>query len=76
MLWWRSMRDRRPWLTMSRLIYVIDLLNENPRQNAYIERYNRTARYDWLGQYLFDAIEEVPEFATCWLWTYNHERRT
>ena len=23
----------------------------NPQQNAYIERYNRTVRYDWLGQY-------------------------
>ena len=24
--------------------------------------------------YLFDSIEEVQEFATRWLWTYNHER--
>ena len=23
------------------------------QQNAYIERYNRTVRYDWLNQYLF-----------------------
>ena len=45
-----------------------------PQQNAYIERYNRTVRYDWLGQYLFDNIEEVQAFATRWLWTYNHER--
>lgn len=21
-----------------------------PQQNAYVERYNRTVRYDWLGQ--------------------------
>ena len=46
----------------------------NPQQNAYIERYNRTVRYDWLGQYLFESIEEVQGFATRWLWTYNHER--
>lgn len=46
----------------------------NPQQNAYIERYNRTVRYDWLAQYLFDSIEEVQEYATNWLWTYNHER--
>jgi len=46
----------------------------NPQQNAYIERYNRTVRYDWLGQYLFDSIDEVQEHATNWLWTYNHER--
>lgn len=45
-----------------------------PQQNAYIERYNRTVRYDWLGQYLFSSIAEVQEFATRWLWTYNHER--
>ena len=27
-----------------------------PQQNAYIERYNRTVRYDWLTQYLFDTV--------------------
>ena len=46
----------------------------NPQQNAYIERYNRTVRYDWLAQLLFDSIEQVQESATRWLWTYNHER--
>lgn len=45
-----------------------------PQQNAYVERYSRTVRYDWLNQYLFESIEEVQEFATRWLWTYNHER--
>jgi len=45
-----------------------------PQQNAYIERYNRTVRYDWLAHYLFDSIEEVQDYATRWLWTYNHER--
>ncbi|WP_323001696.1 IS3 family transposase [Denitromonas sp.] len=45
-----------------------------PQQNAYIERYNRTVRYDWLGHYLFDSITEVQEHATTWIWTYNHER--
>lgn len=45
-----------------------------PQQNAYIERYNRTVRYDWLAHYLFESVDEVQEFATKWLWTYNHER--
>lgn len=45
-----------------------------PQQNAYVERYNRTVRYDWLAQYVFDSIEEVQEYATRWLWTYNNER--
>jgi len=46
----------------------------NPQQNAYIERYNRTVRYDWLAQFLWESIEQVQESATCWLWTYNNER--
>lgn len=46
----------------------------NPQQNAYIERYNRTVRYDWLSQFMFDSISAVQDYATQWLWTYNHER--
>ena len=45
-----------------------------PQQNAYIERYNRTVRYAWLSQYLFETIDEVKEFSTRWLWSYNNER--
>ena len=45
-----------------------------PQQNAYIERYNRTVSYAWLSQYLFETIDEVREFATRWLWSYNNER--
>jgi putative transposase len=45
-----------------------------PQQNAYVERYNRTVRYDWLAHTLFDSIDEIQNFATQWLWTYNHER--
>jgi len=45
-----------------------------PQQNAYIERYNRTVRAEWLSQFIFETMEEVQEQATRWLWTYNHER--
>lgn len=45
-----------------------------PQQNAYVERYNRTARYGWLAQHLFESIEHVQELGTRWLWTYNQER--
>ena len=45
-----------------------------PQQNAYIERYNRTVRYDWLAHHVFDSVSDVQDFATRWLWTYNHER--
>ena len=45
-----------------------------PQQNAYVERFNRTVRYDWLAQQLFLTIAEVQDAATEWLWTYNNER--
>jgi putative transposase len=45
-----------------------------PQQNAYIERYNRTVRHEWLDLYIFESIEEVQQIATEWLWSYNHER--
>ncbi len=45
-----------------------------PQQNAYIERYNRTVRGEWLSQYIFETIEEAQDQATEWLWTYNNER--
>jgi len=45
-----------------------------PQQNAYVERFNRTVRYDWLAQYIFDSIQDVQEHATKWLWSYNNER--
>lgn len=32
-----------------------------PQQNAYIERYNRTVGYDWLGQSLFSSLNELQE---------------
>jgi hypothetical protein len=35
----------------------------NPQQNAYMERYNRTARYHWLGQYLFCSLDELQRYA-------------
>lgn len=45
-----------------------------PQQNAYVERFNRTARYEWLSQYYWDDLAHVQHFATEWMWQYNHER--
>ena len=45
-----------------------------PQQHAYIERYNRTVRYDWLSQSLFDTIEAVQAADTRWLWTHDNDR--
>jgi len=45
-----------------------------PQQNAYIERYNRTVRQEWLRRSIFETIQEVQDHANRWLWTYNNER--
>jgi len=45
-----------------------------PQQNAYVGRFKRTVRYEWLSQYYWTSIEEVQDFATRWMWSYNHDR--
>ena len=46
----------------------------NPHQYAYVERYNRTMRYDWLNQELFTDLDQVRQQVEDWLYHYNHER--
>lgn len=60
--------------TKAQDIQILYIQPGNPQQNAYVERYNRTVRYDWLAQTLFDNLSEVQEQATHWLWQYNHQR--
>jgi len=43
-----------------------------PTQNAYIERFNRTARQERLNLHLFDSVESVQNITTQWLWIYNN----
>jgi putative transposase len=45
-----------------------------PQQNAYVERFNRTVRYEWLSQYHWIDLDHVQRAATDWMWSYNHER--
>ena len=45
-----------------------------PTQNAYVERFNRTVRHEWLELHLFESVEQAQLLATQWLWTYNNER--
>ena len=53
----------------------IDFIQPGQRQqNAYVERYNRTAHYDWLAHHLFETLDEIEDFATRGLWTCNHAR--
>jgi putative transposase len=58
-----------------RNIELMYIQPDKPQQNAYVERYNRTVRQEWLGLYLFDTLEQVQEHATRWLWEYNNERQ-
>jgi len=37
---------------------------------------NRTVRHEWLDLCIFETIEELPQIATDWLWTYNNEHLT
>jgi putative transposase len=45
-----------------------------PQQNAYVGRFNRTVRYEWLSQHYWQSIDEVQMFATKWMNQYNHQR--
>jgi len=45
-----------------------------PTQNAYIKRFNRTVRHEWLDLHVFNSIEQEQQLATQWLWIYNNER--
>lgn len=45
-----------------------------PQQNAYVERFNRTVRHEWLDMNSFSSIEHAQITATSWLWSYNNER--
>lgn len=45
-----------------------------PTQNAYIERFNRTVRQEWLDLHLFESVEYAQNLCPKWLGTYNNER--
>lgn len=38
-----------------------------PQQNAYVERFNRTVRYEWLSQYHWEDFDHMQRFATDWM---------
>ena len=55
-------------------ITLIYIQPGKPTQNAYIERFNRTARHEWLDMHQFESIAHAQHLATKWLWQYNNER--
>jgi len=54
-----------------RLLYIQP---GKPTQNAYVERFNHTARHEWLDLHDFDRVEQAQALATKWQWQYNNER--
>ncbi|MDR9498531.1 MAG: IS3 family transposase [Hydrogenovibrio sp.] len=61
------------WATKQQ-ITLLYIQPGKPTQNAYVERFNRTVRHEWLELHLFETIEQAQYLATQWLWTYNNER--
>lgn len=54
--------DLKDWATKQDI--VIEYIEPgNPQQNAYVERFNKTVRYDWLNQELFDNLDQVRQQA-------------
>ena len=45
-------------------ITLMYILPGKPKQNAYIERFNRTARYGWLDMHKFDSVAHAQDVAT------------
>ena len=60
--------------TIREKITLLYIQPGKPTQNAYIERFNRTARHEWLDLHHFETIDQAQILATQWLWTYNNER--
>ena len=61
------------WANKNR-ITMLYIQPGKPTQNAYIERFNRTARHKRLDMHLFHSVAHAQLLATQWLWSYNNER--
>jgi putative transposase len=74
--------DNGPELVSGRLmewaaqhqIHIVHIQPGKPQQNAYVERFNRTVRYEWLSQHYWQSVDEVQDFATRWMYKYNNQR--
>ena len=60
--------------TIKNKITLLYIQPGKPTQNAYVERFNRTVRHEWLDLHAFESIEHAQLLATQWLWEYNNER--
>ena len=60
--------------TKERQITMLYIQPGKPNQDAYVERYNRTVRHEWLDMHALKSIEQAQLLAIQWLWRYNNER--
>ncbi len=47
---------------------VQSAVNQVDHQNAYVERFNRTVRYEWLSRQHREGLDHVQRFVTDWMW--------
>ena len=55
-------------------IEILYIQPGKPNQNPFVERFNRTYRYEVLDAHLFDNLNQVREVTEQWLHTYNEIR--
>lgn len=72
---WRT----KPLAIRVLILLVTNLQNERKNSGSRLitfnrESHNKTIRYSWVSKHLFDTLEKVQDYATQWLWFYNHER--
>jgi putative transposase len=48
-------------------IHIEFIQPSNPQQNAYVEQFNRTVRYEWLSQYHWASLAQVQDYANAWM---------
>ena len=52
------------WCELYLVLFKLYIQLGKPTQSAYIERFNRTARHEWLDLHLFESIGQVQLLAT------------
>ncbi len=54
-------------------IYCELALNLRIKPRRRLKR-NKPEPFSWVSKHIFDSLEDAQDYATNWLWFYNHER--